>query len=290
MCGVKASGVNSNGTGLCYLLFQSLDLTDTLAPALEFALNAFAELPVLDQYTQRAFDRLSAWEDTWGPGGVPLAYTLATLSGLRAGSRVLDAGGGTGESACFLAAHFGWNLTLLDTDPDALQMAAHKIKTRGLTGRVNTILGSMVNPPTGLGQFDGVIVLDALEMLEETRPLAVQHLAGLLRGGGVMMLGEPILLHGLTDAQRRTSHDGSDWAACFWPLATHAQAMTFAGLTVTTLAPHPDSARLWEAFVSPWFSSDGALLRPEVQSVAEGWRRDGGKTVGLGVMVGQKPG
>lgn len=256
-------------------------------PAPEFTLNT-SSLPVLPDATLRTFEKLSAREDTWGPGGVPLAYTLAALSGLGAGARVLDAGGGSGDSACFLAAHFGWQVTVLDTSHDALVMARQKVKTRGLHAQVFPTQGSMLAPPFGAGQFDGVIVLDALEMLGEARREAVQTLARLLRPGGLLLLGEPVLSRAMDQAERRVAH-GNDFAARFWTLEAHRGVMEAAGLRVTTLEPHPASAELWEAFVSPWFGPDGQLLRPEVQEVAYGWRRDGGRTVGVGVMVAHKP-
>lgn len=247
-----------------------------------------SSLPVLPDATLRTFEKLSAWEDTWGPGGVPLAYTLAALSGLGAGARVLDAGGGSGDSACFLAAHFGWQVILLDTSPDALVMARQKVNTRGLRAQVVPTQGSMLAPPFGPGQFDGVIVLDALEMLGEARREAVEVLTRLLRPGGLLLLGEPILLQPMEEGERRDAH-GNNFAARFWTLEAHREVMEAAGLIVTTLEPHPASAELWEAFVSPWFGPDGQLLRPEVREVAHGWRRDGGRTLSVGVMVARKP-
>lgn len=235
----------------------------------------------------RTYERLALWTEIWGPGGLELAASLAHAMQLPPGAKVLDAGGGSGEISCFLALQYGWQVTMLDADQAAVQQARRKVRARGLTPHIEVLQGDLSAPDFPAGAFAGIFCQGALEMLGERRAATVHALKRLLVPGGVLGIAEPMLRAALSQQDRRRLH-GNDFAAAFWTLERYRALCQEAGFSVEVRELHPQSLRLWNEFIAPWFDSSGELKRPEVREVAEAWRRDGGQYIALGILMARK--
>lgn len=97
--------------------------------------------------------------------------------------RVLDAGCATGSLLGFLKREGFTNLVGLDPSPVATATATR-------LHDVETVAGSFITPPAGLGQFDVIVLSHVLEHLLEVRA-AVASMFSLLRPDGVVYLEMP---------------------------------------------------------------------------------------------------
>jgi ubiquinone/menaquinone biosynthesis C-methylase UbiE len=135
------------------------------------------------------------------PGAMPLSRTdmLAKVNhhgfaGRRdfgKGFRALVAGGGTGDSAIFLAAQLrdtDAEVVCLDLSEASLAIARQRAAVRGLEQRVRWIHGSLLDAPRlGLGRFDYVSCLGVLHHLPDP-DAGLRALAEVLADGGAMGL------------------------------------------------------------------------------------------------------
>lgn len=93
--------------------------------------------------------------DRQGPGsGASTLRALGFIDGLTAQSRIADLGCGTGASALLLARHTGAHVTALDLFPAFLEKLRQRAVETGLADRIDTVEGSMDNPPFGDETFD----------------------------------------------------------------------------------------------------------------------------------------
>ncbi len=69
--------------------------------------------------------RAEAWSEHWGRLVAPAREAVADVAGIGAGTRVLDAGCGTGEFLA-LAVHRGATASGVDLDADMLAVARHR--------------------------------------------------------------------------------------------------------------------------------------------------------------------
>jgi SAM-dependent methyltransferase len=115
---------------------------------------------------------------------------------------VLDVGCGPGWTSAFLA-EAGYEPTGVDLVPANVEVA----RERAGRWRVDAEFVCADMDELELGrQFDAALLLDALH--HSTRPAAVlAGVAGHLRSGGWLLLGEPSWLHRVSPRARRTSRD-----------------------------------------------------------------------------------
>ena len=97
--------------------------------------------------------------------------------------RVLDAGCATGSLLGFLKRQGFTNLVGLDPSPMATA-TAHRLH------EVETVAGSFITPPPGLGHFDVIVLSHVLEHLLDVRA-AVASMFSLLSPGGLVYLEMP---------------------------------------------------------------------------------------------------
>jgi SAM-dependent methyltransferase len=114
------------------------------------------------------------------PGGLSLTAELAGACGISAGTRVLDVASGTGESACFLAAEYGADVTGLDQSEALLARARAKAAERGLA--VTFQQGDAVALPFADASFDVAICECTLCLLDKAAVLG--EMARVVRPGG----------------------------------------------------------------------------------------------------------
>ncbi len=67
------------------------------------------------------------------PGGLEITEELAELCTIGRGTKVLDVASGTGESACYLAKHFGCQVTGVDTSDQMITRARKKALENNLS-------------------------------------------------------------------------------------------------------------------------------------------------------------
>ncbi|GAB3647594.1 class I SAM-dependent methyltransferase [Ramlibacter alkalitolerans] len=135
------------------------------------------------------------------PGSLPLSRTdiLAKVNhhgfggrrDLTRDFRVLVAGGGTGDSAIFLAAQLrdtDAEIVCLDLSANSLELARRRAALRGLEDRVRWVHGSLLDAPRlGLGRFDYVSCLGVLHHLPDPEA-GLRALAEVLDDDGAMGL------------------------------------------------------------------------------------------------------
>lgn len=124
------------------------------------------------------------------PGGLLLLERMIKISGLQAGSRVLDLGCGRAQSSCYLASEFGCSVTALDLWTPLDQRRARGQEggeevpgIRHLTGDYQRGL------PSDVGPFDLVVALQSFHVIGMSRA-AVRYAARLLRPGGTLVIGQ----------------------------------------------------------------------------------------------------
>ena len=115
------------------------------------------------------YDYDEIWEEIWGPGGVELTETLADSMALSPGSNVLDGGAGSGETSCFLAAEYKWNVLSVEIDPQEVPAIQRKANERGLAGVV-AIRGNLADLDLADESVDGVICQASLKCLMNKAP------------------------------------------------------------------------------------------------------------------------
>lgn len=125
------------------------------------------------------------------------------LLGERGGSRVLDAGCGTGRMARHLTDR-GLAVTGVDLSPGMLAMA----------GRDHPDLdvreGSLLDLPFGAGTFDGVLCWYSLiHLTDDELPVALAEVVRVLRPGGLVLVAFQVG-DGAFDVGRRLSDRGHD--------------------------------------------------------------------------------
>ncbi|KAK5207149.1 hypothetical protein LTR20_006203 [Exophiala xenobiotica] len=109
--------------------------------------------------------------------------------GLSPGSRVLDAGAGSGYVAMHMAEK-GLTVQAIDITPLHVEDAEKNIKTRGLEGNISVRLGDYHDlTDFADGSFDGIYTMETFVHADD--PLKVlRNLRRLLRPGGVLVLNE----------------------------------------------------------------------------------------------------
>ena len=132
--------------------------------------------------SHRKSARFARCSERWTPeDGVALAGTLSSF--LSECARVLDVGGGTGRLAASLAQASGCDVTVLDSDPEAVRAASGQ---RGVTA----VVGEASALPFPDAVFDAAIIVDALHHMDEPRAAATE-VVRVLRLGGVLYVAEP---------------------------------------------------------------------------------------------------
>ena len=127
-------------------------------------------------------DLLEAADDTLRPGGVELTARLLELGAFSDGSRLLDAGCGTGASMRYLAGTGRLQAVGVDDSPTLLQ-AAH-----GRSPELPLVRASLERLPFARGSFDGVLCECVLSQTQADAVLA--EFGRVLRPGGLLLISD----------------------------------------------------------------------------------------------------
>jgi len=123
------------------------------------------------------------------PGGIEATKRLLAGRRLPAGARILEAGCGTGETACYLAAH-GYRVTGLDRHPQMLAKARERAKTTG--AGVEWVEGDIAAMPFPPASFDVVLAESATIFAPVARALGEYR--RVLKPGGLVLDTEIALI------------------------------------------------------------------------------------------------
>lgn len=120
------------------------------------------------------------------PGGFELTKALLKNEELDATSQILDVGCGTGQTAAFLAAEYGANVTGVDINPIMVEKATLRMKTANLPVRI--LQGSIESLPLADETYDLIICESVLTFVQQ--PKALREIFRLLRNGGRFISNE----------------------------------------------------------------------------------------------------
>ncbi len=124
-------------------------------------------------------------------GGEERGYTtraqadrIGELAGLGPGVRVLDIGTGAGWPGLYLAAKTGCEVVLSDVAHAGLVEAAHRARSRRITGHVGAMISSGSAPGARSASIDVVLHGDVLCCLEDKEAM-LEETHRVLRSGGL---------------------------------------------------------------------------------------------------------
>jgi ubiquinone/menaquinone biosynthesis C-methylase UbiE len=168
--------------------------------------------------------------DSFHPGGLALTERLGLLLGLGPGQRVLDAAGGTGKSALFLARRFGCDVVGVDYGSRSVARANAAAAEAGLAGKVRFEQGDAENLPFDTGSFDAFICECAFCTFPD-KPTAAAEFVRVLKNGGRLGLSDVTRSGPLPPELDSTLA----WIACIadaQPVERYVDFLEAAGLTV----------------------------------------------------------
>ena len=112
------------------------------------------------------------------------------LLGLKAGQRILDLAGGSGDLSCLIAAkHADIEVSLCDINPDMLQRARSRLLDNGLFNQVELVEANAEQLPYADSSFDAAIIGFGLRNVTE-REQALREMRRVLRSGGKLVVLE----------------------------------------------------------------------------------------------------
>ena len=118
------------------------------------------------------------------PGGLEITRELAMLCHIGRQAKVLDVASGTGESACFLQAKFGAQVTGVDISERMLKRARKTAAERNL--QIEFKQGDAHNLPFEENHFDAAISECTVCLLEKGR--AIREMVRIVKPGGYVGL------------------------------------------------------------------------------------------------------
>ncbi|MGG3800671.1 class I SAM-dependent methyltransferase [Metabacillus fastidiosus] len=120
------------------------------------------------------------------PGGINLTKQIFTMENINETSHILDVGCGTGQTAAYLAAQYGAEVTGMDINPLMIEKAKNRMATHQLP--VNIIQASIENSPLKDEEFDFIISESVLSFVN--KPVSLKEIFRLLKKGGRFFANE----------------------------------------------------------------------------------------------------
>jgi ubiquinone/menaquinone biosynthesis C-methylase UbiE len=172
--------------------------------------------------------------ESFHPGGVELTVELAGMLRLDAQSNLLDVASGKGTSAFAVAERFGCRVSGVDLSAANVMESMVEAEKRGLSSRVQFIVGDAERLPFQPGSFDAVLCECAFCTFPDKAKAATEF-ARILRPGGRV---------GMSDLTRTAEplpelNGLLAWIACIGdarPVACYADWLGNAGFMITAIA------------------------------------------------------
>jgi SAM-dependent methyltransferase len=218
-----------------------------------------------------------------GPGTLDMALPLVNALRLRPGMRVLEVGGGTGQVATILAK--AWDVTVFTLEPwhggEDIQARA---AAAGVADRVIALTSRAQELPFAADTFDAVLSINSFEMIEDDRPAALAEMVRVARPGARVGIAEPMCLPVPIPPEiaELDERGGLRFQQCFRSVKWNRDLFTRAGLLVIDASYFPEARRWWLAY-------EAQATQPGREVERELIRRDGGRWLSLGLVVGEKP-
>ena len=218
----------------------------------------------------------------WGPGSLEMALPLVEALGLRSGMRVLEVGAGSGQIACILAKH--WDVSVVTLEPwhggEGVQTFAAR---EGVWDRVLALKLYAQEMPFAEATFDAVLSIGSFEMIGDDRPRALTEMVRVARPGAPVGIAEPMCLPGDMPSELRALDQAHTlrFEHYFRTVDWNRDLFERADLEVTEARYFPDAYTWWVENLAQYTPTAGeeALIR-----------RDGGRWLSLGMVVGHKAG
>ena len=236
--------------------------------------------------------------DAWGPGSLEMAMPLAEAARIRPGMRVLEVGGGSGQIATTLAKH--WSVTVFTLEP--WFGAAHIQALAASEGVWDRVVGLKLKAqelPFADETFDAVISIGSFEMIADDRPGALAEMVRVARIGACVGIAEPMCMPVPIPPDLAELDRAGDlkFEHHFRSVEWNAELFQRTGLKVVEQSYFPDAFELWlkyseegrtSASLQKLMPQSRLLASPRMNLERELIRRDGGRWISLGMVVGEK--
>lgn len=219
-----------------------------------------------------------------GPGTLDMALPLVEALRIRPGMRVLEVGGGTGQVATILARAF--DVMVFTLEPwHGGEHIQQRAAAAGVGDRVIGLRSRAQELPFAAGTFDAVLSINSFEMIADDRPAALAEMVRVARPGARVGIAEPMCLPALIPPEIAALDERGElrFQHCFRTVEWNRDLFTQAGLAVTGAYYFPDARRWWLAYEAQTTQPGRAIERELI-------RRDEGRWLSLGLVVGEKPG
>lgn len=218
-------------------------------------------------------------QNLMGPSALRIIEELTGTIDLPAKARILDLGCGTGLTSIFLAEQYeGATVFATDLWIEATENF-ERFKSQKLEDRIIPIHAEAHTLPYAQGYFDAVVSVDSYQYFGTDATFLDDHIAPLLKSGGILAVSMPGLQEGLTQAmlpQELTTFWGDEnidfYALQWWEdLWTKSEQME----KVETFS-HTCHRQAWDE----WLSCDNPYAKHDIDMI----RVENGKyfdTIGL---------
>ncbi len=177
--------------------------------------------------------------DSFHPGGLQLTERLGVVLGLHADSRVLDVASGRGDSAIFIAEHFGCEVLGIDYGGENVREANELAASRGLSARVRFERADAESLPVEASTYDAILCECAFCTFPD-KAAAAKEFFRALRPGGQVGLSDltraPILPENLNGLLAHIA-----CIADAQPIEGYKHYLAGAGFDVTLVENHDDA-------------------------------------------------
>lgn len=216
----------------------------------------------------------------WGPGSLEMAHGLVQATRISPGMRVLEVGGGSGQIAATIAKHWDTQVVTLEPWTDGAAILAYAA-SEGVANRVLPLRIVAQSLPFPADSFDAIISIGSFEMIGDERPQALREMIRVARPGSRIGIAEPMCLPVEMPADLRALDEEHrlTFRESFRTLAWNRQLFEDQGLSVVDEYYFPEAHAWWSAYAASGHISEG-----EKDFI----RRDQGRWLSLGLMVGEK--
>lgn len=128
------------------------------------------------------------------------ADRIARLLELRAGTKLLEIGAGSGWPALYLAGKSGCDTTLSDVPFEAIRLAADRVERESLDGEISLVVADGAALPFEADGFDAISHSDVLCCLAPKREV-LHECRRVIRSGGKMIFTVIYVAQGLSRAE-----------------------------------------------------------------------------------------